>query len=134
MDETPETTYYMYREEGVASLWTGLGPNIARNALINAAELASYDQIKQSILASGLVGDNVYCHLTASLGAGFFAVCIGSPVDVVKSRMMGAPAGMYKGMLDAFIQTARKDGILAFYNGTMFAYQTMGCVCPVLYE
>ena len=33
--------------------------------------------------------DNVYCHLASGLGAGFFAVCIGSPVDVVKSRMMG---------------------------------------------
>lgn len=36
--------------EGVAALWTGLGPNIARNAIINAAELASYDQIKESLL------------------------------------------------------------------------------------
>ena len=35
-------------------LWKGLGPNIARNAIINAAELASYDQIKQSMLASGM--------------------------------------------------------------------------------
>ena len=31
------------REEGVAGLWTGVGPNIARNAIINAVELASYD-------------------------------------------------------------------------------------------
>jgi hypothetical protein len=28
-------------------------------------------------------------HLVAGLGAGFFAVCVGSPVDVVKSRVMG---------------------------------------------
>jgi solute carrier family 25 uncoupling protein 8/9 len=27
--------------------------------------------------------------LVAGLGAGFFAVCVGSPVDVVKSRVMG---------------------------------------------
>lgn len=77
------------KQEGVGALWTGLGPNIARNAIINAAELASYDQIKQTLLKSGLVGDNVYCHLASGLGAGFFAVCVGSPVDVVKSRMMG---------------------------------------------
>jgi len=32
------------REEGVANLWRGVGPNVARNAIINAAELASYDQ------------------------------------------------------------------------------------------
>ncbi len=34
-------------QEGVTKLWTGLGPNVARNAIINAAELASYDQVKQ---------------------------------------------------------------------------------------
>ena len=34
-----------HREEGVAGLWKGVGPNIARNAIINAAELASYDQV-----------------------------------------------------------------------------------------
>ena len=33
------------REEGLAGLWKGLGPNVARNAIINAAELASYDQV-----------------------------------------------------------------------------------------
>lgn len=27
--------------------------------------------------------DNVFTHILAGLGAGFFAVCIGSPVDVV---------------------------------------------------
>lgn len=44
------------REEGLAGLWKGLGPNIARNAIINAAELASYDQIKVSLLATGRAG------------------------------------------------------------------------------
>ena len=105
------------RTEGVAALWTGLGPNIARNAIINAAELASYDQIKETLLrcvrcyscaaacptsprgsagfstssrSSGLFHDNIYCHITSGLGAGLFAVICGSPVDVVKSRMMGA--------------------------------------------
>ncbi len=34
-------------QEGFTKLWTGLGPNVARNAIINAAELASYDQVKQ---------------------------------------------------------------------------------------
>eukprot|EP00878_Enallax_costatus_P031234 GHUV01034137.1.p1 GENE.GHUV01034137.1~~GHUV01034137.1.p1 ORF type:complete len:250 (+),score=50.70 GHUV01034137.1:74-823(+) len=77
------------REEGMLGLWKGLGPNIARNAIINAAELASYDQIKVSLLATGVFHDNILTHLVAGLGAGFFAVCVGSPVDVVKSRVMG---------------------------------------------
>jgi hypothetical protein len=39
--------YFMAFQEGFTKLWTGLGPNVARNAIINAAELASYDQVKQ---------------------------------------------------------------------------------------
>jgi solute carrier family 25 uncoupling protein 8/9 len=31
----------------------------------------------------------VRCLLRQGLGAGFVAVCVGSPVDVVKSRVMG---------------------------------------------
>ena len=46
-------------------------------------------QIKQTLIGTGLFSDTVPCHLASGLGAGFFAVCIGSPVDVVKSRMMG---------------------------------------------
>jgi solute carrier family 25 uncoupling protein 8/9 len=42
-----------------------------------------------SLLATGMFSDNVVTHLVAGLGAGFFAVCVGSPVDVVKSRVMG---------------------------------------------
>ncbi|KAK2079158.1 Matrilysin [Prototheca wickerhamii] len=105
------------RQEGVRALWTGLGPNMARNAIINAAELASYDQIKQTLLRSGVFNDDIYCHIASGLGAGFFAVCVGSPVDVVKSRMMGAAPGVYSGVIDTFIKTARKDGVLAFYSG-----------------
>lgn len=47
-------------------------------------------QIKQTLIGTGLFSDTVPCHLASGLGAGFVAVCIGSPVDVVKSRMMGA--------------------------------------------
>lgn len=48
-------------------------------------------QIKQALLATGLFQDTIPCHLASGLGAGFVAVCVGSPVDVVKSRLMGAP-------------------------------------------
>jgi hypothetical protein len=41
---------------------------------------------------AGYFKDNIVTHLVAGLGAGFFAVCVGSPVDVVKSRVMGEPS------------------------------------------
>ncbi|KAL6519443.1 Matrilysin [Orobanche gracilis] len=111
-------------QEGVAALWTGLGPNVARNAIINAAELASYDQVKETLLKIPGFTDNVFTHLLAGLGAGFFAVCIGSPVDVVKSRMMGDAA--YKSTLDCFVKTLKNDGPLAFYKGFIPNFGRLG--------
>lgn len=112
------------RQEGVKALWTGIGPNVARNAIINAAELASYDQVKETILKIPGFTDNVFTHLLSGLGAGFFAVCIGSPVDVVKSRMMGD--SVYKNTLDCFITTLKNDGPLAFYKGFIPNFGRLG--------
>ncbi|KAJ7560699.1 hypothetical protein O6H91_04G141300 [Diphasiastrum complanatum] len=114
----------IFKQEGVAALWTGLGPNVARNAIINAAELASYDQVKQSLLKLGMK-DNVFTHLLSGLGAGFIAVCVGSPVDVVKSRMMG-DSKAYNGTVDCFIKTLKNDGPLAFYKGFVPNFVRLG--------
>ena len=66
------------KQEGVAALWTGLTPNVMRNSVINAAELASYDQVKSTLLKAGME-DNVPTHILSGLGAGFVACCVGSP-------------------------------------------------------
>ena len=41
------------REEGVTTLWRGAIPTMGRAMVVNAAQLASYSQAKQSILQSG---------------------------------------------------------------------------------
>eukprot|EP01018_Ginkgo_biloba_P033754 Gb_25337 [translate_table: standard] len=115
----------IFKQEGLSALWTGLGPNVARNAIINAAELASYDQVKQSLLKLPGFSDNVFTHLLSGLGAGFFAVCIGSPVDVVKSRMMG-DSKAYKNTIDCFVKTLKNDGPLAFYKGFLPNFGRLG--------
>ena len=114
------------RQEGVKGLWTGVGPNIGRNALINAAELASYDQVKQMLLHSGHFKDNEVTHILSGLGAGLVAVCVGSPVDVVKSRVMGDKVGQYNGMLDCFAKTYAKEGLPAFYKGFLPNFARLG--------
>lgn len=107
--------YSIVKHEGVGALWTGIGPNIARNAIVNAAELASYDHIKETILKLPGFTDNVLTHIVAGLGAGLFAVCIGSPMDVIKSRMMGD--SVYKDSYDCFVKTLKTEGFFAFYKG-----------------
>jgi len=114
------------KEEGIAGLWTGVVPNITRNSVINATELATYDQVKQMLLASKLVDDNVFCHILSGLGAGLCACIVGSPVDVVKSRVMGDSVGMYSGTVDCFVKTMKNDGIMAFYKGFIPNFTRLG--------
>lgn len=113
------------KEEGIAGLWTGIGPNIARNAIINAVELASYDEVKSALMKAGL-SDGIPCHLLSGLGAGFFACIFGSPVDVVKSRVMGDRSGRYNGVVDCFVKTAKNDGLGAFYKGFVPNFGRLG--------
>ncbi|KAG6631322.1 hypothetical protein CIPAW_13G083500 [Carya illinoinensis] len=68
---------------------------------------AYFNIVRQMILKIPGFVDNVLTQLLAGLGAGFFAVCIGSPVDVVKSRMMGDST--YKNTFDWFIKTLKSE-------------------------
>ncbi|RAL42369.1 hypothetical protein DM860_012152 [Cuscuta australis] len=116
--------YTIAKQEGFAALWTGLVPNVARNAIINAAELASYDHVKETVLKIPGFTDGPLTHLLAGLGAGFFAVCIGSPVDVVKSRMMGD--SIYKSTLDCVFKTLKTEGPFALYKGFLPNFTRLG--------
>lgn len=64
-----------------------------------------------------LLEDGVVLHLFCSSIAGFVAAVIGSPVDVLKTRVMNAPAGKYAGIVDCIAKTYKEDGVKAFYKG-----------------
>ncbi len=53
-------------------------------------------------------------------------MCVGSPVDVVKSRVMGDKTGAFSGVLDCFVKTAKQDGLSAFYKGFLPNFGRLG--------
>ena len=119
------------RAEGVRGLWTGLGPAIVRNSIINATELASYEQAKEFFVASCGARDGLPLHIAAATTAGFAATIIGSPVDVVKTRVMaarraaegaGAGAGAGVGAFECVATMLRTEGVGAFYKGVAPAF------------
>ncbi|XXQ39280.1 Mitochondrial carrier protein [Plasmodiophora brassicae] len=119
------------RTEGVAGFWTGILPNIARNSIINAAELATYDQFKSMALETSYFKDDVVTHVVCALAAGFSATVVGSPVDVIKTRVMNSTTGadgvkLYDGALDCALKIARNEGVLAFYKGFVANYARIG--------
>ena len=96
-----------------------------RNSVINAAEIASYDQYKQMFLQHTRLPDNIYLHMVCGFMAGFTAVIFGSPFDVVKTRMMSKQIH-YTGVLDCVGKTLKSDGPLAFYNGFTANFMRIG--------
>jgi solute carrier family 25 uncoupling protein 8/9 len=110
------------RQEGFLGLWTGIGPAIMRNSIINATELASYETAKEFFLYKLGFRDNLQTHILSGSVAGFMATIIGNPIDVVKTRVMAQVAGSgptYNGAIDCIMQTLRKEGPLAFYQGVV---------------
>jgi hypothetical protein len=105
------------KNEGILGFWAGLGPNIARTFLVNAAELGTYDQAKSMIVPH--TGDNFVGHLGASTVAGIASAVSSTPVDVVKTRLMNQAGGqqVYSGMLDGLTKVYQQEGALALYKG-----------------
>eukprot|EP00198_Chlamydomonas_reinhardtii_P002918 XP_001692254.1 uncoupling protein [Chlamydomonas reinhardtii] len=120
------------QEGGMAGLWRGGGPAVQRAALVNLGELATYDQAKQLVLASGLTGgrDNLGTHTAASMCSGLFASVVSVPADVVKTRMMsqvGDPAApKYRSSLDCLVRSVRAEGLLALYKGFLPTWARLG--------
>ncbi|KAM4727013.1 dicarboxylate carrier UCP2-like [Anableps anableps] len=105
------------KEEGIRGLWKGTGPNIIRNAIVNCTELVTYDFIKDFLLNSTPMSDNLPCHFVSAFGAGLCTTVIASPVDVVKTRYMNSALGQYSSVLNCAAAMMTKEGPLAFYKG-----------------
>src|SRR5690349_8242858 len=67
------------QSEGIAGLWTGVSPAVQRAFIVNAAELATYDQAKGMLVGTGYFQPtDVKTHFAASFLAGFFSALASS--------------------------------------------------------
>ena len=114
-------------KDGLKGLWVGWGPNVMRNSIINAAEIASYDQYKEFTTQTlGFNPTAFYTHFFCAFGAGFNAVIVGSPVDVLKTRMMNATPDQPSNPLSLSARILTSEGPLAFYKGFTANFMRLG--------
>lgn len=129
--------YRMVQQDGVLSLWTGSAPTVTRAMLVTAAQLATYDQIKDAVTKNHMVPEGLATQVVASCGAGVLASVASNPIDVVKTRVMnmkvdgGAPP--YRGALDCAIKTLRAEGPMALYKGFVPTVTRQGPFAIVLF-
>jgi solute carrier family 25 uncoupling protein 27 len=106
----------IYRAEGRIGFYRGWLPSVQRALMVNIGELSTYDESKRIILRNTDLKDGIAVHTMASFMSGLVSSAISTPIDVVKSRIMGNP-GMYTGSVDCIAKTLKAEGASAFAKG-----------------
>jgi solute carrier family 25 (mitochondrial dicarboxylate transporter), member 10 len=112
------------KEEGVGKLWRGVWPNSSRAVLMTVGQLATYDVFKRQLLERTALKDNLTTHFTASFLAGFVATTICSPVDVVKTRVMGSHE--HKSIIRLVTDITRAEGLRWMFKGWVPSFIRVG--------
>lgn len=76
---------------GIRGLWKGSVPNVQRAALVNLGDLTTYDTTKRWIMREMNMPDCHLVHVLSSICAGLVAATMGTPADVIKTRVMNQP-------------------------------------------
>ncbi len=108
------------KEEGVAQLWRGLNPTVARGMAAGIGMMVPYEKCK-AFLARYL-GYTYLNYMISSMIAGVGVTCCGLPFDNVKVRLQAMkmnPDGSfpYRGVLDCFFKCVKTEGLLSLWKG-----------------
>ncbi|KAI6652046.1 hypothetical protein LOD99_4591 [Oopsacas minuta] len=115
------------REEGFFGVYKGLLPTILKqgtNQMIRFFVFTNLKKWKQGGENTKNIG-SFYTFIFGGL-AGAASVFGNTPIDVVKTRMQGLESHKYKSSWDCVVQIFKKEGVMAFYKGTI---PRLGRVC-----
>ncbi|KAI9320794.1 mitochondrial carrier domain-containing protein [Dichotomocladium elegans] len=117
----------MSREEGIGSLFRGVGPNVNRAILMTSSQCVSYDIFKDLLLRYSPLEDGLVVHFSSSVLAGLVATTVCSPVDVIKTRIMAAGAADRQlSAMTVMSQMYRVEGLASFFKGWTPAFIRLG--------
>ncbi|AED91400.1 Mitochondrial uncoupling protein 6 [Arabidopsis thaliana] len=122
------------RQEGVSSLWRGSWLTVNRAMIVTASQLATYDHVKEILVAGGRgTPGGIGTHVAASFAAGIVAAVASNPIDVVKTRMMNADKEIYGGPLDCAVKMVAEEGPMALYKGLVPTATRQGPFTMILF-
>jgi len=117
---TLENYVRVTRKEGfVSGLYKGYTANLVRNSIISCTEILSYDLAKSTLTGHRFgLEDAMPAHLCSGFFAGFAATSLGSPADVIGTKVM-QKRGDYAGLTlsQAALRMAQREGLASFYKG-----------------
>jgi solute carrier family 25 uncoupling protein 27 len=117
---------------GLKGLMKGWGPNVQRAAFVNLGDLTTYDTAKHLVLKHTNLKDDYFLHALASACSGLIAALMGTPADVIKTRVMNQPCDekgrgiYYKNSWDCLTKSVKAEGFLSLYKGFVPCWIRMG--------
>eukprot|EP00659_Diplonema_papillatum_P008823 gene8823-13672_t len=125
----------VWSQDGIQGLGAGVAPAMQRAFVVNAMELATYDQAKQTLAPYFADLPVTLLHFAASVVAGGACVAASNPFDVAKTRLMSA--AVPTSLISCLVTTIRAEGFLALYKGALANWMRKGPHCTlqfILYE
>lgn len=107
--------------EGTAALWRGVGPTVARGAVVSMTQLASYEQAREMLVP--ILGSGFPTFVLSALCSAVIYCTASLPLDITKTRIQNMKpdpkTGVmpYSGLMDAMIKIPKTEGVLALWKG-----------------
>ncbi|XP_007950423.1 solute carrier family 25 member 35 [Orycteropus afer afer] len=121
------------QKHGLVGLWRGSLGGLPRVVIGSSTQLCTFSSTKDLITQWEVFPPQSWkVALAAAMVSGIVVVLAMTPFDVASTRLYNQPtdAGgkglMYRGILDALVQTARTEGIFGMYKGIGASYFRLG--------
>ncbi|XP_065752421.1 solute carrier family 25 member 35 isoform X1 [Phocoena phocoena] len=118
---------------GLVGLWRGALGGLPRVIVGSATQLCTFSSTKDLLTQREIFPPQSWkVALVAAMVSGIAVVLAMTPFDVVSTRLYNQPTDaqgkglMYRGLLDALLQTARIEGIWGMYKGIGASYFRLG--------
>jgi hypothetical protein len=110
----------MYRDQGLAGFYRGVGTNVMRACVLNATKMGCYDISKGYVAdASGWSRKDPRTAFFSATLAGFFMTVTVSPFDRIRTQLMNQPTDkkLYTGFVDCVAKTIQQGGVTSLWRG-----------------
>jgi len=108
---------HIIKTEGLGGIYKGAIATAMKQGSNQGLRFMWFNEYKKRVTNDGEISLSPLMGLFGGMSAGCFSTLGNNPFDVVKTRMQGSQAALYKNTLDCFQQILRNEGVGAFYVG-----------------
>ncbi|KAM9440355.1 solute carrier family 25 member 35 [Clarias gariepinus] len=123
----------IHREHGIMGLWRGSSAALPRVSVGSASQLSTFSITKEILTDQQIFSAHSWMvPLCSGMVSSVVVVLFMTPLDVVSTRLYNQPVDfrgkgeLYRGFMDCFSKTLKKEGVAGLYKGLGASYFRLG--------